>query len=71
MCGKGDDFFSENQRKGGNVKISVRDRGYEMNSMDKHEVHLVVGLQAPGCQPSHKDCLYFNHDLMLSAFYII
>ena len=48
MYGKGDDFFSENQRKGGNVKISVRDRGYEMNSMDKHEVHLVVGLQAPG-----------------------
>ena len=30
------------------MKISVRDRGYEMNSMDKHEVHLIVGVQASG-----------------------
>ena len=48
MYGKRDEFFSENQRKGGNLKIFVWDRGYEMNSMDKHEVHLVVGLQVPG-----------------------
>ena len=27
MYGKGGDFFSENQKKGGNLKISVRDRG--------------------------------------------
>ena len=48
MHGKGGDIFSENQRKGGNLKISVRDRGYETNSMGKHEVHQVVGVQAPG-----------------------
>ncbi len=48
MYRKGGDIFSESQRKGGNLKSSVRDRGYELNSMDKHEVHKAVGVQAPG-----------------------
>ena len=36
------DIFSESQRKGGNL------RSYDVNSMDKHEVHKVVGVQGPG-----------------------
>ena len=48
MYGKGGDIFSENQRKGGNLKSYVRDRGCETNSMDKHEIHQVVGVQVPG-----------------------
>ena len=38
MHRKRGDIFSESQRKGGNLNGSVRDRGYGMDSMDKHEV---------------------------------